>query len=228
VLLNYTGQLHDVMTTAHELGHGVHQYLARCQGYLQMDTPLTMAETASVFGEMLVFQSLRSKLNSSGQRLSLLCQKIEDIIATVFRQVALTRFEQRLHEARRQQGELSVDTIGQIWHEENAKLYGDTVTLTESYRWWWSYIPHFVHSPFYCYAYAFGELLVLALFELYAQQGPDFVPRYLALLEAGGSDRPEVLLQPLGIDIRTPDFWRLGMQPLERLIAEAEELAGTG
>ncbi len=227
VLLNYTGQLHDVMTTAHELGHGVHQYLARRQGYLQMDTPLTMAETASVFGEMLVFQSLRGKLRDRAQHLSLLCQKIEDIIATVFRQVALTRFEQRLHESRRRHGELPADAIGRIWQEENAKLYGDTVTLTDSYRWWWSYIPHFVHSPFYCYAYAFGELLVLSLFELYAQQGPDFVPVYLALLEAGGSERPEVLLQPLGIDIRQPDFWRLGMRPLERLVAEAEELASS-
>lgn len=227
VLLNYTGQLHDVMTTAHELGHGVHQYLARKQGYLQMDTPLTMAETASVFGEMLVFHSLRSTLGDSKQRLSLLCHKIEDTIATVFRQVALTRFEQRLHEARRRVGELSVDAIGELWQEENRRLYGDTVTLTDGYRWWWSYIPHFVHSPFYCYAYAFGELLVLALFELYALQGPDFVPRYLALLEAGGSDQPEALLEPLGVDLRQPDFWQMGMRPLQRLIAEAEELAGT-
>lgn len=225
ILLHFTGQLHDVMTTAHELGHGVHQYLARKQGYLQMDTPLTMAETASVFGEMLVFQSLRGKLKDRAQRLSLLCHKIEDTIATVFRQVALTRFEQRLHRARREQGELSCETIGQIWYEENARLYGDTVSLTDSYRWWWSYIPHFVHSPFYCYAYAFGELLVLALFELYAQQGLDFVPRYLDLLEAGGSKRPEELLRPFGIDIRKPEFWQLGMRPLERLVAEAEELA---
>ncbi|GIW45880.1 MAG: oligoendopeptidase F [Candidatus Binatia bacterium] len=227
ILLHFTGQLHDVMTTAHELGHGVHQYLARKQGYLQMDTPLTMAETASVFGEMLVFQSLRGKIQDRAQRLSLLCHKIEDTIATVFRQVALTRFEQRLHRARREQGELSCDTIGQLWFEENARLYGNTVSLTDSYRWWWSYIPHFVHSPFYCYAYAFGELLVLALFELYAQQGPAFVPRYIELLEAGGSKRPEELLRPFGIDIRKPEFWQLGMRPLDRLIAEAEELAAS-
>ncbi|MCX8073373.1 MAG: M3 family oligoendopeptidase [Candidatus Binatia bacterium] len=225
ILLSYTGQLHDVMTTAHELGHGVHQYLARKQGYLQMDTPLTMAETASVFGEMLVFQSLRAKLTDPAERLSLLCHKIEDTIATVFRQVVLTRFEQRVHAARRRRGELATDAIGELWQEENAKLYGDTVRLTDSYRWWWSYIPHFIHSPFYCYAYAFGELLVLALFELYAQQGPEFVPRYLALLEAGGSARPEELLRPFGIDVRDPNFWRLGMLPIERLLTEAEELA---
>lgn len=225
VLLNYTGQLHDVMTVAHELGHGVHQYLARKQGYLQMDTPLTLAETASVFGEMLVFQALRSTLTDPEQRLALLCHKIEEVLATVFRQVALTRFEQRLHRARREQGELSPELIGQLWQEENAKLYGDTVQLTPEYRWWWSYIPHFVHSPFYCYAYAFGELLVLSLFEMYRQQGAAFVPRYLALLEAGGSDRPDVLLQPFGIDLRQAEFWALGMQPLERLIAEAEALA---
>lgn len=225
ILLHYTGQLHDVMTTAHELGHGVHQYLSRGQGYLQMDTPLIMAETASVFGEMLVFQSLRRSLAGPQQQLSLLCHKIEDTIATVFRQVALTRFEQRLHQARREEGELAAERICELWYQENQKLYGDTVRLTTDYRWWWSYIPHFVHSPFYCYAYAFGELLVLSLFQLYKQQGDDFVPRYLALLQAGGSDSPEALLAPLGINIRDANFWALGMKPIEELVDEAERLA---
>ncbi len=225
VLLNFTGRLHDVMTLAHELGHGVHQYLARKQGYLQMDSPLTLAETASVFGEMLVFQSLKAELETPAQRLALLCHKLEDTIATVFRQVTLTRFEQRVHAEYRQQGELAPERLSELWQEENARLYGDAVRLSEGYRWWWSYIPHFVHTPFYCYAYAFGELVVLSLFELYQQQGSDFVPQYLALLERGGSASPDELLEPFGIRLEQPDCWRLGLRPLQRLLAEAEELA---
>ena len=225
VLVNYTGKIHDVMTVAHELGHGVHQSLARPRGYLQADTPLTMAETASVFGEMLVFQHLRSAATSGPARLSLLCRKIEDTIATVFRQIALTRFEQHLHAARRSRGELSREAVCTLWMQANTALYGASVRLTDDYRWWWAYIPHFVHTPFYCYAYGFGELLVLALYEVYRREGASFVPRYLDLLAAGGSDTPERLLRRVGIDITNPSFWQLGLQPIADLVAEAEALA---
>jgi oligoendopeptidase F len=213
------------MTVAHELGHGVHQYLARPQGYLQADTPLTMAETASVFGEMLVFEHLLQGVADPQARLGLLCNKIEDTIATVFRQIALTRFEQKLHAARRNEGELDRERIGDLWMEVNAQLYGAAVTLTDDYRWWWSYIPHFIHTPFYCYAYGFGELLVLALYETYRREGAPFVPKYLDLLGAGGSDTPENLLRPLGIDINDPGFWQLGLEPFRKLVEEAEKLA---
>ncbi len=225
VLLNYLGQPRDVMTLAHELGHGVHQYLSRDRGYLQADTALTMAETASVFGELLVFEALRRREQSPRARLALLCGFIEDAFGTVFRQIALTRFEQELHAARRRSGELSGQQLGEIWLAVNATLYGDAVTLTDDYRWWWAYIPHFIHSPFYCYAYSFGELLVLALHELYAEQGPAFVPRYLDLLAAGGSEAPAVLLRRLGIDIQQPQFWQRGLCVLRRLVEEAQGLA---
>ncbi|MBI3783546.1 MAG: M3 family oligoendopeptidase [Deltaproteobacteria bacterium] len=226
VLLNYTGRMYDVMTVAHELGHGVHQYLSRQQGYLQADTPLTTAETASVFGEMLVFEHLLREVAEPKQRLALLCNKIEDTIATVFRQICLTRFEQKLHQARREQGELSRESICDLWQSANAALYGDTVRLTDNYRWWWTYIPHFIHTPFYCYAYGFGELLVLALYETYRREGAAFVPRYLDLLAAGGSDTPENLLRPLGIDVNSPGFWQLGLEPFRKMVEEAERLAG--
>jgi len=225
VLVNYTGRLNDVMTVAHELGHGVHQYLSRQQGFLQADTPLTTAETASVFGEMLVFEHLLREVTERGSRLALLCSKIEDTIATVFRQIALTRFEEQLHHARRTQGELAREQICTIWQAANTALYGDAVQLSDNYRWWWAYIPHFVHSPFYCYAYGFGELLVLALYEMYRRDGAAFVPKYLDLLAAGGSDTPERLLQRIGVEITDPNFWNLGLQPFERMVEEAERLA---
>jgi oligoendopeptidase F len=226
VLVNYTGRLDDVTTVAHELGHGVHQYLSRPRGYLQADTPLVMAETASVFGEMLVFEHLLRDISDPLARLGLLCRKIDDSIATVFRQVALTRFEQKLHEGRRREGELSREQICDLWLEANAALYGDAVTLTDGYRWWWAYISHFVHAPFYCYAYGFGELLVLALYELYRRQGTAFVPTYLDLLAAGGSDTPASLLRPFGIDISDPSFWNLGLEPLRKMVDDAEKMAG--
>ncbi len=225
ILLSYLGQPRDVQTLAHELGHGVHQFLARERGYLQADTALTMAETASVFGEMLVFDRLRRRQQEPGARLALLCDFIEEAFGTVFRQIALTRFEQGLHAARRREGELSSDRIGSLWHEVNAALYGDSVVLTDDYRWWWAYIPHFVQSPFYCYAYGFGELLVLALYELYAERGAAFVPQYLELLAAGGSAAPTELLARVGIDIEEPSFWQRGLNVLRRLVDEAQELA---
>ncbi len=226
VLLNYTGNLRDVMTVAHELGHGVHQYLARDRGLFEQDAPLTTAETASVFGEMLVFRRLLREESDPRQRLALLCGKLEDAFATVSRQVAMTRFEQALHAARREQGELPVERINELWMEANRPMFGDSVHLSEDYAWWWLYIPHFVHSPFYCYAYAFGELLVLALVRQYDEQGADFVPRYLELLRAGGSDAPQTLVARAGLDIGDPGFWDAGLALLEDMVAEAEQLAG--
>jgi oligoendopeptidase F len=226
ILLSYLGHPRDVQTLAHELGHGVHQFVARQRGYLQADTALTMAETASVFGEMLVFERLRRQEQPPRARLALLCAFIEEAFGTVFRQIALTRFEQSLHAARRREGELSSERIGAVWHAVNATLYGDSVVLTDDYRWWWAYIPHFVHSPFYCYAYGFGELLVLALYELYRERGPAFVPQYLELLAAGGTDTPAALLTRLGVDIEQPAFWQRGLDVLRRLVEEAQQLAG--
>src|SRR5262245_11544941 len=226
VLLNYTGTLRDVMTVAQQLGHGVHQTLAREQGLFEQDTPLTLAETASVFGEMLVFRRLLREQTDPRARLALLCGKIEDAFATVFRQVVMTRFEEKLHAARRSEGELPIERINTLWLEANAPMHGDAVRLTDDYAWWWLYIPHFVHSPFYCYAYAFGELLVLALLRRYDEEGPAFVPRYLELLRAGGSDAPAALLARLGLDVTDPRFWDGGLAVLGELVAEAERLAG--
>jgi oligoendopeptidase F len=226
VLLNYTGNLRDVMTVAHELGHGVHQTLAARQGLFEQDAPLTMAETASVFGEMLVFRRLMREEPDPKVRLALLCGKIEDAFATVFRQVAMTRFEQSLHAARRAEGELPLPRVNALWTEANRPMFGDSVQLSDDYAWWWLYIPHFVHSPFYCYAYAFGELLVLALLRRYDEEGADFVPRYLELLAAGGSQRPELLLARMGLDVTDPAFWDGGLAVLEELVGQAEALAG--
>jgi len=225
VLLNYTGNLRDVMTVAHELGHGVHQSLAARQGLFEQDTPLTTAETASVFAEMLVFRRLLGEESDPKVRLALLCGKLEDAFATVFRQVAMTRFEQALHAARREEGELPLERVNELWIAANRPMFGDSVALSEDYAWWWLYIPHFVHSPFYCYAYAFGELLVLALLRRCDEEGAAFVPRYEALLEAGGSDTPERLLAAIGLDIADPAFWDGGLALLEGMLEEAEVLA---
>jgi oligoendopeptidase F len=226
ILMNFTDRVRDVMTLAHELGHGLHQYLSRDVGYLQCGTPLTTAEMASVFGEMLTFQRLQQRFTEPRQRLAMLCKKIEDSFATVFRQVVLTRFEQALHKARKEQGELTTETINELWVAANRPMHGDVVQLTEGYAWWWMYIGHFVHTPFYCYAYAFGELLVLALVQKYKQEGAAFVPRYLDLLSAGGSDAPHVLLGRLGVDVNDPAFWSLGLRLLDDMVSEVEELAG--
>jgi oligoendopeptidase F len=225
ILMNFTDKLRDVMTLAHELGHGLHQYLSRGVGYLQCDTPLTTAEMASVFGEMLTFQRLQKRYPEPRIRLAMLCSKIEDSFATVFRQVVLTRFEQSLHQARHEQGELTTEQINELWLAANRPMHGEVVRLTDSYGWWWMYIGHFVHVPFYCYAYAFGELLVLALVQKYKQEGAAFVPRYLELLSAGGSDAPHVLLRKLGVDVNDPAFWELGLRLLDEMVSEAEELA---
>jgi oligoendopeptidase F len=226
ILMNYTDKLRDVMTLAHELGHGLHQYLSRRVGYLQCDTPLTTAETASVFGEMLTFRRLLQLFPEPRTRLAMLCSKIEDGFATVFRQVVLTRFEQSAHRARTEEGELPPERINLLWIEANRPMHGDVVHLTAGYAWWWSYIGHFIHVPFYCYAYAFGELLVLALVKKYEQEGPSFVPKYLDMLASGGSEAPHVLVGKLGVDVTDPGFWELGLRLLGDMVDEAEELAG--
>jgi oligoendopeptidase F len=225
ILMNFTDKLRDVMTLAHELGHGLHQYLSRPVGYLQCDTPLTTAEMASVFGEMLTFQRLQQLYPDPRTRLALLCSKIEDGFATVFRQVVLTRFEQNLHAARQEKGELTPESINELWMEANRPMHGNVVKLTDDYGWWWLYIGHFIHVPFYCYAYSFGELLVLALVQKYKQDGPAFVPRYLELLSSGGSDAPHKLLAKMGVDVNDPGFWELGLRLLGDMVSEAERLA---
>jgi oligoendopeptidase F len=225
IFLNFTGSRRDVMTLAHELGHGIHQYLARRQGLLNSDTPLTTAESASVFGEMLVFRSVLKRTSSPVERLGLLCSKIEDTYATVFRQVAMNRFEETVHNARRTRGELDPDLISSAWIETQTAMFGDSVLLLDHYRIWWSYIPHFVHSPGYVYAYAFGELMVMALYEQYLSEGPDFVPKYLAFLESGGKAKPGELLRPFGVDLADAGFWDRGMRIIEGLLDQAEQEA---
>ena len=227
VLLNYTGKTRDVQTLAHELGHGVHQYLAREQGPLQAGTPLTTAEMASVFGEMLVFQRLMRHEDDPKNKLAMLVSKIDDTLATVFRQIAMNRFEDRIHTARRQEGELPPDRFSALWIETQEKMFEDSVTLGEHYRHWWSYIPHFIHSPGYVYAYAFGELLVLALYARYREAGDAFADQYVDLLSAGGSDWPHELVGELGIDLTDLTFWTQGLGAIEDLIEQAEELAST-
>ncbi len=227
ILMNYTDKLRDVMTLAHELGHGLHQYLSRPIGYLQCDTPLTTAEMASVFGEMLTFQRLQQIYPEPRTRLAMLCSKIEDGFATVFRQVVLTRFEQAVHKERHEQGELPTERLNELWLAANRPMHGDVVHLTAGYAWWWMYIGHFIHAPFYCYAYAFGELLVLALVQKYKQEGAAFVPKYLQLLSSGGSEAPHVLLARVGVDVTDPNFWELGLRLLGDMVTEAEQLAAT-
>jgi oligoendopeptidase F len=225
IFMNYDGQLRDVQTLAHELGHGVHQYLSRKQGELQSSTPLTTAETASVFGEMLVFNKLLQEIDDPQEKLALLISKIDDTIATVFRQISMNRFEDRIHTARREKGELTTEQFSQHWLETQRELYGDSITLTDEYKLWWCYIPHFLHTPGYVYAYAFGELLVLALYDAYKSQTNGFADRYIQLLEAGGSDWPHNLIAKMDIDIRDPQFWSRGLNLFESMIEEAEDLA---
>lgn len=224
VLLNYTDELRDVMTMAHELGHGIHFELAREQTLLNYYPVLPLAETASVFAEMLVFDYLVSQVDSPQTRLALVCSKIEDIFATVFRQNVLTRFELAAYDGS-MAGRVTPEQFGQHWLAANQPYYGDAVNLTDGYEYGWSYIPHFINTPFYCYSYVFGELLVLALYGMYREQGAAFVPHYRALLAAGGSASPEALLAPLGVDIRAAAFWQRGLDELRRLVDQAEQLA---
>jgi oligoendopeptidase F len=225
VLLNYTHQRRDVLTLAHELGHGVHAALAGRQGVFHMATPLTMAETASVFGESLVFGRLLEQAATPESRLALLAESIEGSIATVFRQIAMNRFEHLAHTERRQRGELSVDRIGELWAESQEEMLGDAVEVTEGYRAWWSYVPHFISTPGYVYAYAYGQLLALAVYGRYEEEGEAFVPSYLELLSAGGSRGPEELGRIVGVDLADPGFWDTGLSLVERQLEAAEAAA---
>ncbi len=226
VMLNYTSRRRDVLTLAHELGHGVHFALAAKQGVFHQGTPLTLAETASVFGETIVFGRLLEEDSSPSSRLALLAENIEGALATVFRQVAMNRFEDLVHTARREQGELSVERFGELWVESQQEMFGDSVEITEGYRSWWSYIPHFIGSPGYVYAYAYGQLLALSVYQRYEQRGEELVPRYLELLAAGGSRSPEELGRIVDIDLADPGFWDAGLDLVERQLEAAEEAAG--
>lgn len=206
LLLNWTSRRRDVLTLAHELGHGLHAYLARAQGIFHQSTPLTLAETASVFGETVTFGRLLVDTTDPAARLALLAESLEGQIATVFRQVAMNRFEDAVHTHRRQVGELSVDDFGDAWERTQTAMLGDAVELTPGYRTWWSYIPHFIGSPGYVYAYAYGQLLALAVYARYEAEGTSFVPAYLDLLRAGGSMEPEALGRIVGVDLADPGF----------------------
>jgi oligoendopeptidase F len=225
VLLNYTARRRDVLTLAHELGHGVHFALAARQGVFHQGTPLTLAETASVFGETIVFGRLLEQDSAPESRLALLAEHLEGAIATVFRQIAMNRFEELVHTARREEGELSVDRFGELWAGSQEEMLGDSVEVTDGYRSWWSYIPHFVNTPGYVYAYAYGQLLALSVYQRYEEAGADFVPSYLELLSAGGSRSPEELGAIVGVDLADPGFWDLGLALVERQLEAAEEAA---
>lgn len=222
LLLNYHGKARDVMTLAHELGHGVHQRLAAEQGYLMSSTPLTLAETASVFGEMLTFRALLDAETDPAKRRLLLAGKVEDMLNTVVRQIAFYRFETLLHDERRN-GELSAERIGEIWMQVQAESLGPIFDFTPDYACYWAYIPHFVHSPFYVYAYAFGDCLVNALYGVYRDGSvPGFEAKYLAMLKAGGTLRHKELLAPFGLDAARPDFWQRGLDVIAGFIDELE------
>jgi oligoendopeptidase F len=222
VLVNYTGNLRDVSTVAHELGHGVHMYLAAERGYYNSNTTLVLSETASVFAELLVFNSQLELLTHKEERNAFICQKLESIFATVFRQISMNRFEDRVHSARRQQGELKTEEVSGLWLATQGEMFSDSVTLSDNYGIWWSYIPHFLHTPGYVYSYAFGELLVLALYALFKKDGDYFVPRYLELLSAGGSNTPSELLQSFKVNLDDPLFWNDGLQIIDDMLALVE------
>ena len=223
VLINYMGKPRDVMTLAHELGHGVHQVLAGKQGALMSQTPLTLAETASVFGEMLTFRSLLDKTSDKRERKAMLAQKVEDMINTVVRQIAFYQFERKLHEARRK-SELTSDEIGAIWLSVQTESLGPSIKISEGYENFWTYIPHFIHSPFYVYAYAFGDCLVNSLYAVYQQQPEGFQEKYFAMLEAGGTKHHSELLAPFGLDASDPAFWSKGLSVIEGMIDELDAL----
>lgn len=225
VFINYTARPSDVLTLAHELGHGVHGALARKQTLFSQMTPLTVAETASVFGETVTFGRLLDQTSDAAARLALLAQNIEGAIATVFRQTAMNRFEHLVHTARRTEGELSVDRFGELWADSQAEMMGDSVEITDGYRSWWSYIPHFIGTPGYVYAYSYGQLLALSVYKQYTEQGSDFVPRYLHMLSAGGSMAPEDLGRIVGCDLDDPGFWDGGLAIVNEQLEAAETAA---
>ncbi|MEQ8355551.1 MAG: M3 family oligoendopeptidase [Kiloniellaceae bacterium] len=223
LLLNYQGRTRDVMTLAHELGHGVHQVLAGPQGHLMANTPLTLAETASVFGEMLTFQAMLRAESDPKRRKIMLASKVEDMLNTVVRQIAMHEFETRVH-AERRQGELLPETLGEIWLETQRQSLGPAIAFDDDYRHYWAYIPHFIHVPFYVYAYAFGDCLVNSLYAVYEGAAEGFSEKYLDMLRAGGSKRHKELLAPFGLDASDPAFWARGLQLVESFIVELEAM----
>jgi oligoendopeptidase F len=223
VLVNYQGKPRDVMTLAHELGHGVHQVMAAHNGALMAPTPLTLAETASVFGEMLTFRRLLAATTSQSQRKAMLASKVEDMINTVVRQIAFYSFERKLHEERKN-GELTADAISELWMSVQVESLGPAIKLGPGYETFWTYIPHFIHSPFYVYAYAFGDCLVNSLYGVYERSADGFQDRYFALLAAGGTRHHSEVLAPFGLDARDPAFWQIGLGLIERMIIELEQM----
>ena len=227
VLLNFTGKLRDALVMAHELGHGLHDRLAARQNVFDYHPPLTLAETASVFGEALTFDRIMSEEKDPKIRLALLCGQVEDAFATVFRQVAFNRYEDASHTARRTEGELSVEQLGDIFQDKLQAMFGDALTLTDEHKVWWSYVGHFLHTPGYVYAYAFGNLLALSVYHRYLERGPEFVDDYLDFLAAGGSTKPDELVKRIGMDITDPDFWDAGLKLLDGIVTEVERLSET-
>jgi oligoendopeptidase F len=223
VLVNFLGRTRDVMTLAHELGHGVHQVLAGRQGALMAPTPLTLAETASVFGEMLTFKALLAKAETPAEKRTLLASKVEDMINTVVRQIAFYSFERKVHAARRE-GELTAEQINGFWMDVQGESLGPAISFGPGYETFWSYIPHFIHSPFYVYAYAFGDCLVNSLYAVFEKAEPGFQDKYFAMLEAGGTKRHHELLAPFGLDATDPAFWQMGLGVVERMIGELEAM----
>ena len=225
VMLNFTGKLRDVTVLAHELGHGLHDRLASKQHIFDFHPPLTLAETASVFGEALTFDAVMAEEKDPKVRLALLCSQCEDAFSTVFRQVAFNRYEDACHTARRAEGELAVEQLGELYQSMLQPMFGDALVLTEEHKVWWSYIEHFLHTPGYVYAYAFGNLLALSVYQRFLEKGPSFVDDYLDFLAAGGSVRPDELVHRLGMDITNPDFWDAGLRTLDGMVSEVERLA---
>ncbi|WP_456479470.1 M3 family oligoendopeptidase [Nautilia sp.] len=219
ILLNYTKQRRDVFTLAHELGHAVHQYLSKNVGYLNQDTPLTTAETASIFAEMLLFEEMKKSL-CKNELLEIYAGKLEDIFATLFRQIVFTNFERRVHNKE----ELKPEGYNRIWMEENEKMFEESVILTKNYEIWWSYIPHFIHSPFYCYAYSYAQLLVLTLYKLYKKGFKNFEEKYIKFLSQGGSIPPKKQLEMFGLNIEDENFWKEGIAAIEEMLKEFKEL----
>jgi len=228
VMMNFTGQLNDALTLAHELGHGLHDVLAAEKNHIfDYHPPLTLAETASVFGETLTFDAVMAQESDPKVRLSMLCHQVEDSFATIFRQVAMNRFEDAVHTARRTQGELSMDQVGALWQERVQAMFGDSLVLTDEHQAWWSYVEHFVHVPGYVYAYAFGNLLALSIYQRYREVGTsEFVDAYLDFLGYGGSMAPDQAVRRVGMDITNPRFWDAGLDIVGGMVSQVEQLAG--
>ncbi len=226
ILVNFNGTARNVMTLAHELGHGIHMLLSgENQTLMGLYTPLTTGEMASVFAEMLVFQDLMAKEDDKEVQLSMLVSKLENVFATVFRQISMNRFEDLMHTARREEGELSTERLNELWLTTQKDMFQDSVEITDNYGYWWSYIHHFLSSPGYVYAYSFGELLVMALYKTYQEKGESFAPKYVELLSAGDSDYPDNLLAKVGVDLNDPNFWQKGIDAIETMVAQEEALA---